>query len=106
VALVAYDLWKSYGSRTVIGGVNFTLNPGEILGLLGPNGAGKTTIVGMLYGFCRKYSLVTNELYRLCCFKHLDTISKLAIGIELCCQTSYHQMYEEQNSSNSASAPG
>jgi len=50
MALSVYDLWKSYGDRTVVQGVNFTLNPGEILGLLGPNGAGKTTTVGMLYG--------------------------------------------------------
>ncbi|HEY9795786.1 MAG TPA: ABC transporter ATP-binding protein [Leptolyngbyaceae cyanobacterium] len=50
MALTVYDLWKSYGDRTVVQGVNFTLNPGEILGLLGPNGAGKTTTVGMLYG--------------------------------------------------------
>ena len=49
-ALTAYDLWKTYGQRQVVQGVNFTLNPGEILGLLGPNGAGKTTTVGMLYG--------------------------------------------------------
>ncbi|PSB06787.1 multidrug ABC transporter ATP-binding protein [filamentous cyanobacterium CCP1] len=49
-ALVAYDLWKLYGTHPVVQGVNFTLNPGEILGLLGPNGAGKTTTVGMLYG--------------------------------------------------------
>ncbi|NET37049.1 MAG: ABC transporter ATP-binding protein [Cyanothece sp. SIO1E1] len=49
-ALVAYDLWKHYGDRPVVQGVNFTLQPGEILGLLGPNGAGKTTTVGMLYG--------------------------------------------------------
>lgn len=47
VALTVYDLWKLYGDRTVVQGVNFTLNPGEILGLLGPNGAGKTTTVGM-----------------------------------------------------------
>ncbi|MBD0343560.1 MAG: ABC transporter ATP-binding protein [Coleofasciculus sp. Co-bin14] len=50
MALKVYDLWKSYGSRQVVQGINFTLNPGEILGLLGPNGAGKTTTVGMLYG--------------------------------------------------------
>ena len=50
MALTVYDLWKNYGSRQVVQGVNFTLNPGEILGLLGPNGAGKTTTVGMLYG--------------------------------------------------------
>lgn len=50
MALNVYDLWKTYGSREVVQGVNFTLNSGEILGLLGPNGAGKTTTVGMLYG--------------------------------------------------------
>jgi lipooligosaccharide transport system ATP-binding protein len=50
MALKVYDLWKTYGSRQVVQGVNFTLHPGEILGLLGPNGAGKTTTVGMLFG--------------------------------------------------------
>jgi lipooligosaccharide transport system ATP-binding protein len=53
VALVAYDLWKSFGNRPVVQGVDFSLNPGEILGLLGPNGAGKSTIVGMLYGIVK-----------------------------------------------------
>ncbi|MCP2732530.1 ABC transporter ATP-binding protein [Limnofasciculus baicalensis] len=48
--LQVYDLWKSYGEHSVVQGVNFTLNPGEIIGLLGPNGAGKTTTVAMLYG--------------------------------------------------------
>ncbi len=50
MALKVYDLWKTYGSRQVVQGVNFTLHPGEILGLLGPNGAGKTTTIGMMYG--------------------------------------------------------
>ena len=49
-SLKAYDLWKSYGKRTVVQGVEFSLSPGEILGLLGANGAGKSTTVGMLYG--------------------------------------------------------
>lgn len=50
MALVAHDLWKFYGDRPVVQGLQFTLQPGEILGLLGPNGAGKTTTLGMLYG--------------------------------------------------------
>lgn len=50
MALIVRDLSKFYSDRAVVQNVNFTLNPGEILGLLGPNGAGKTTTVGMLYG--------------------------------------------------------
>ncbi|WP_432809663.1 ABC transporter ATP-binding protein [Pantanalinema sp. GBBB05] len=50
MSLVAHDLWKSYGDRSVVQNVSFTLQSGEILGLLGPNGAGKTTTIGMLYG--------------------------------------------------------
>jgi lipooligosaccharide transport system ATP-binding protein len=48
--LSAFDLWKFYGDRPVVCGVEFSLHPQEVLGLLGPNGAGKTTIVGMLHG--------------------------------------------------------
>jgi lipooligosaccharide transport system ATP-binding protein len=51
--LIAHGLWKSYGKHAVVEGVQFEINPGEVLGLLGPNGAGKTTTVGMLYGAVR-----------------------------------------------------
>ncbi|MEM9186983.1 MAG: LPS export ABC transporter ATP-binding protein [Planctomycetota bacterium] len=41
---------KSYGRRRVVDGVEFEVEPGEIVGLLGPNGAGKTTSFRMTCG--------------------------------------------------------
>ncbi len=40
----------SYGNRTVLDNVNFTINEKTIHGLLGPNGAGKSTIYNLLTG--------------------------------------------------------
>jgi lipopolysaccharide export system ATP-binding protein len=41
--LEVQGLVKIYGDRRVVDGVDFRVEPGEIVGLLGPNGAGKTT---------------------------------------------------------------
>jgi lipopolysaccharide export system ATP-binding protein len=43
-------LVKTYGTRTVVNGVNIRLVSGEVVGLLGPNGAGKTTTFYMIVG--------------------------------------------------------
>jgi len=44
------NLRKSYGGRTVVDDVSFTVDEGEIFGILGPNGAGKTTTVECVEG--------------------------------------------------------
>ncbi len=41
-------LVKRFGSRTVLRGLDLTLQPGEFVALLGPNGAGKTTLLRIL----------------------------------------------------------
>lgn len=43
-------LSKSFGRRTVLDGVTFTVPCGGFLALFGPNGAGKTTLVRILTG--------------------------------------------------------
>ena len=37
------SLFKQFGHKKVVRGVEFSMQIGEVLGLLGPNGAGKTT---------------------------------------------------------------
>lgn len=44
------DITKKYNQVPVVRKVNFTVEPGEIVGYLGPNGAGKSTTVKMLAG--------------------------------------------------------
>ncbi len=43
-------LIKTFGSRTVVNGVDLNFAAGEVVGLLGPNGAGKTTTFYMIVG--------------------------------------------------------
>ena len=53
MSLALKDVSISLGGRQLIKSVNFSLNPGEVVGLLGPNGAGKTTSFSLVIGLLR-----------------------------------------------------
>lgn len=42
------NLTKIYDNNSVVDGISFSVNKGEIFGILGPNGAGKTTTLEMI----------------------------------------------------------
>lgn len=51
--LSIHGVSKSFGGKTAVEDVSFTVKPGEIIGFLGPNGAGKTTTLRMALGLIK-----------------------------------------------------
>lgn len=46
--LKATDIKKSYGNLSILKGVNFEVQKGEIVSIIGPSGAGKSTLLHIL----------------------------------------------------------
>ena len=55
-SLLVEDLVVHYGDVEAVGGVSFSIAPGEVLGLLGPNGAGKTSVLRVLTTLVRPHA--------------------------------------------------
>ncbi|MGX7948638.1 ABC transporter ATP-binding protein [Oleidesulfovibrio alaskensis] len=53
VLIECRDLSHSYGEKTVLHDLSFTVRQGGVFGLLGKNGAGKSTTINILMGFLR-----------------------------------------------------
>jgi len=51
--IAARDLTKTYGAKTAVDGITFTVEAGRVTGFLGPNGAGKSTTMRMILGLDR-----------------------------------------------------
>ena len=42
------NVYKSYGEKDILKGIDLNIPKGKIVGLLGPNGSGKTTIIKLI----------------------------------------------------------
>ncbi|MDR7382134.1 ABC transporter ATP-binding protein [Promicromonospora iranensis] len=52
-ALSVRELWKRFGQKIAVSGVDLDVPAGSFYGLVGPNGAGKTTMLSMATGLLR-----------------------------------------------------
>ncbi len=51
MSIIVKQLSKEYQAQKAVDAIDFSIQPGEIVGFLGPNGAGKSTTMKMLTGF-------------------------------------------------------
>ena len=62
------NIYKDYGDKVVVDGINLKIEKGKIFGILGPNGAGKSTLISMICGLISKtkgeviYEEKTNDI--------------------------------------------
>ncbi len=47
-AITVRNLTKSYGTRTILNGLDFTIKEGEFVAIIGPSGSGKSTLLNIL----------------------------------------------------------
>jgi branched-chain amino acid transport system ATP-binding protein len=70
-----------YGAKTVISGVSFALDPGQILAFLGHNGAGKTTTLKTIMGLL--VPRAGNVTFDGTLIDRLSVADRVALGLRL-----------------------
>lgn len=100
MTLTVSHLYKSFGARTALHDVSFTMNDGDIYAVLGPSGCGKSTLLGAIAGLIeldrgdvlwdgrslrevpphrRDFSLMFQDF---ALFPHLNVYDNVAFGLQ------------------------
>ncbi len=91
------SLYKKFGKKEVVRGVDFSMERGKVVGLLGPNGAGKTTIFYMIVGF---YTPTRGDVFLDdICITNLPMYKRSRLGISYLPQEAsvFRKLTVEQN---------
>ena len=91
------SLYKKFGKKQVVCGVDFSMKQGQVVGLLGPNGAGKTTTFYMIVGFYKPTA--GNVFLNDTCITKLPMYKRSRLGISYLPQEAsvFRKMTVEQN---------
>ena len=81
------NLTKSFHGRTVVKGLSFSVETGEVFGLLGHNGAGKSTTIDLLLGL-KKQDKGTARIFGMNPRDHRKAVFE-RVGVQL--QSSHYQ---------------
>lgn len=81
-AIKTINLFKKYGTITVVDNLNLSIKSGEIVGFLGLNGAGKTTTMRMMLGLIKPTSGDCYIQGKKLGLNHLDVKNEIGYIIE------------------------
>ena len=64
VIVEIHDLWKRFDKLTVLRGINFEVERGEVVVIIGPSGSGKSTLLRCINGLepCDSGTIIVNRL--------------------------------------------
>ena len=81
------EMTKSFCGRTVVNGLSFSVETGEVFGLLGHNGAGKSTTIDLMLGL-KKPDKGTARIFGMNPRNHRKAVFE-RVGVQL--QSSHYQ---------------
>ncbi|MGO1315872.1 MAG: ABC transporter ATP-binding protein [Cellulomonadaceae bacterium] len=74
-ALSLRGLWKRFGDKIAVAGIDLDVPTGSFYGLVGPNGAGKTTTLSMATGLLRP-DFGTVHVHGTDLWQHVDAVKR------------------------------